>query len=197
MLQKFAHNKRMREKEEERASYFQSKWWIIGMSVFCLGNLLFWSVLALVPQVVLACWQCWAMIITILLAPVILGERVTMGKLISVLIIVAGVVWVVMASPGHYEQYTSKMFWKAVHDVTFISITGAMIALFIALLISQYWDLEPRMSAIRYILIAAIINWYSVLSARCSSGFFLTTVVHQEHDIGFAFWMMLGLMLSC
>merc|ERR1719161_671696 len=198
MVQKYALNKRLKQKEEDRKPYILEKWWMVGMTVFCLGNLLFWSVLALVPQVVLACWQCWAMIITILLAPVILGERVTMGKLISVLIIIAGVVWVVMASPGHYEQYTSKMFWKAVHDVTFISITGAMIALFIALLISQYWDLEPRMSAIRYILIAAIINWYSVLSARCSSGFFLSTVVHKgSGTAGFEFWCLLGLMLAC
>merc|ERR1719161_2149690 len=132
MLQKYAHNKRMmHEKEEERGGYFQSTWWWIGMTVFCIGNLLFWSVLALVPQVVLACWQCWAMIITILLAPIILGEMVTMGKMINVLVIVAGVVWVVMASPGKYEEYSSKKFWAAVHDVTFICITSGMVGLFI------------------------------------------------------------------
>merc|ERR1719473_68823 len=106
MLQKYALNERQNQKEEDRKSYFLMKWWVIGMSVFCLGNLLFWSVLALVPQVVLACWQCWAMVITILLAPVILGEMVTMGKLLNVVIIIVGVVWVVMASPGHYEEYT-------------------------------------------------------------------------------------------
>jgi len=198
MLQKFAHNKRMKEKEEDRQTYFVSKWWWAGMTVFCIGNLVFWSVLALVPQVVLACWQCWAMIITILLAPVILGEMVTMGKLINVVIIVAGVVWVVMASPGQYEEYTSEVFWAAVHDVAFLSITGGMILLFFALLASQYWTLEDRMASLRYILIAAIINWYSVLSARCSSGFFLSTVVHKgSGTAGFEFWCLLGLMLAC
>merc|ERR1719161_3480097 len=144
MLQKYALDKRLKQKEEDRKSYFTMKWWIIGMSVFCVGNLLFWSVLALVPQVVLACWQCWAMIITILLAPIILGEMVTMGKMINVLVIVAGVVWVVMASPGQYEEYTSKKFWGAVHDITFLCITGGMLLLFIALLLSQYWHLEDR-----------------------------------------------------
>merc|ERR1719379_1401429 len=122
------------------------KWWWIGFSLFCVGNLVFWAVLALVPQVVLACWQCWAMIITILLAPVILGEMVTMGKLINVVIIVAGVVWVVMASPGQYEEYPSKKFWAAVHDVWFLSITGAMLILFFVLLASQWWSLESRMA---------------------------------------------------
>merc|ERR1719375_3120127 len=145
MLQKFAHNKRQQQKDDDgKEMYFTSKWWWIGMTVFCIGNLVFWSVLALVPQVVLACWQCWAMIITILLAPVILGEMVTMGKLINVVVIVAGVVWVVMASPGQYEEYTSKVFWAAVHDVVFLSITGGMLLLFIILLLSQWWSLKDR-----------------------------------------------------
>merc|ERR1719161_3521226 len=139
MVQKYALNKRLKQKEEDRKPYILEKWWMVGMTVFCLGNLLFWSVLALVPQVVLACWQCWAMIITILLAPLILGEMVTMGKMINVLVIVAGVVWVVMASPGQYEAYTSKVFWAAVHDVVFLSITGGMLLLFIILLASQFW----------------------------------------------------------
>jgi len=198
MLQKFAHNKRLRQKDEEsKQMYFYSRWWWIGMVVFCIGNLLFWSVLALVPQVVLACWQCWAMVITILLAPVILGEMVTMGKLLNVVVILAGVVWVVMASPGHYEEYTSEQFRAAVHDVVFLSITGGMMILFVVLLASQWWVLEDRMAALRYILIAAIINWYSVLSARCSSGFFLSTVVHQREGISWEFWLLIGMMLGC
>jgi multidrug transporter EmrE-like cation transporter len=197
MLQKYAHNKRMLQKEDERQNYFTSKWWWIGMTVFCIGNLVFWAVLALVPQVVLACWQCWAMIITILLAPVILGEMVTMGKLINVMVIVFGVVWVVMASPAQYEEYSSEQFWAAIHDVVFLSITGGMLILFIVLIASQWWTLKDKLSALRYILIAAIINWYSVLSARCSSGFFLSTVVHQNQGIGFEFWCMLGCMLAC
>lgn len=188
----------MQLKEEDRETYFYSKWWWIGMTVFCIGNLVFWSVLALVPQTVLACWQCWAMIITILLAPLILGEMVTMGKLINVMFIVAGVVWVVMASPAQYEEYTSEKFNAAIHDIAFLSITGGMILLFIALVASQWWDLEERMAALRYILIAAIINWYSVLAARCSSGFFLSTVLHaNNHTVGIQFWILLGCMLAC
>lgn len=198
MLQKYALNKRERMKEEDRPSYFMMKWWWIGFSLFCVGNLVFWSVLALVPQVVLACWQCWAMIITIMLAPVILGEVVTMGKLISVLIIVAGVVWVVMASPAEYEEYTSEQFWAALLYTPFIVITAAMIVFFLVLLVSQLWIFESkRWSAIRFIFIAAIINWYSVLSARCSSGFFLTTVVHDNHHIGIEFWILITCMLLC
>jgi len=197
MVQKYALNKRLKQKEEDRGSYFLEKWWMVGMTVFCLGNLLFWSVLALVPQVVLACWQCWAMIITILLAPLILGEMVTMFKLLNVLVIVAGVVWVVMASPGEYEEYSSKKFWAAVHDVTFICISSGMLALFLLLLASQWWTLSDRKAAMRFVLIAAIINWYSVLAARCSSGFLLSGVLHQnELGIGFEFWLLLGLMLT-
>merc|ERR1719375_3110086 len=80
-------------------AYYCSRLWMIGMGVFCIGNLLFWSVLALVPQVVLACWQCWAMIVTVFVAPCLLGETVNLCKLLSVFIIVVGVIWVVLASP--------------------------------------------------------------------------------------------------
>lgn len=197
MLQKLALNKRLELKEEDRPSYFLDRRWLLGMTVFCIGNLVFFAVLALVPQTVLACWQCWAMVITILLAPLILGEMVTMAKLLNVLVIVAGVVWVVMASPGHYEEYSSRKFWAAVHDVTFICISFSMLGLFIVLLVSQWWELRDRTAAMRFILIAAIINWYSVLAARCSSGFLLSGVLHQnEAGIGFEFWLVLSLMLT-
>lgn len=190
MLQKYAHYRRCREDAQPEVHedtsrsdyYFTDKWWMFGMVTFCIGNLVFWSVLALVPQVVLACWQCWAMIVTIFAAPPLLGETVSMGKLISVIIIVFGVIWVVLAAPRNYEAYMKEHFWDAVLDPAFLAISAAA-AVTLAILLGSILclPLGPKMSSMRYILTAAVINWYSVLSARCSSGFFLNTVVHQDN----------------
>lgn len=178
--------------------YLQCKW-VTGMSVFCLGNLVFWAVLALVPQVVLACWQCWAMVVTVFVAPCLLGETVNLCKLLSIAVIVIGVIWVVIASPGSYEKYEAEAFWESISGVVFLSITAAAVSVLILLLGSfMCFTLSKTMNCIRYILIAAVVNWYSVISARCSSGFLITTIYHAEDIITtrLEFWFLLGAMLT-
>jgi len=197
MLQKYALNHH--EASGRTGSVYLECRWIGGMAVFCLGNLLFWAVLALVPQVVLACWQCWAMIVTVFVAPCLLGETVNLCKLLSVFIIVVGVVWVVLASPQNYEQYEPEEFWKSMGGTVFLSITGCAVFVLIVLL-GSIWFFEPSrlIKCVRYIMIAAVVNWYSVISARCSSGFLITTVYHAEDIITtrLEFWFLLGAMLS-
>jgi len=186
------------EKKATSGAYFCSKWWMFGFAVFCLGNLLFWFGIALVPQVLLACWQCWAMIVTIFAAPFLLGEDVTIWKLGSVVTIMIGIVWVVLAAPQTYQAYTTPVFWKAIEGFFFISITAGIVFALMFLIGSVFFcKMRRRMSAIRYILIAAMINWYSVLCAKTSSGFFITTVYHNDSQVNSAeFWVLLGGMLT-
>lgn len=211
MIQKKAMIKQRQEEQEElegrkerrscqlgcEQAYYCSKLWMIGMGVFCIGNLLFWSVLALVPQVVLACWQCWAMVVTILASPVVLGESVTCMKLTSTLVIIFGVIWVVLSAPSiHSGTYHASDFWSSLQEPSFLIISGTSLLLLIALFASFYfWD-QPRTKSagMRYIVMADIINWYSVLAARCSSAFLITTVYHKQ-EMTWEFWGLLGAML--
>lgn len=196
MLQKHALNHH--EAFGRTGSVYLTCKWISGMAVFCLGNLIFWAVLALVPQVVLACWQCWAMVVTVFLAPCLLGETVNLCKLLSVFIIVTGVIWVVLASPQDYDKYEPHEFWQSMQGVVFLTITGCAIFIFSVLLASIWcYELSKMMKCVRYITIAAVVNWYSVISARCSSGFLITTVYHSEDIITtrLEFWFLLGAML--
>lgn len=176
-------------------TYPFSKAWVFGMAVFILGNILFWSVCSLVPQVVLACWQCWAMVATIFGAPLILGEEVDMCKLLSVVVIIAGLVWVVLASPHTYEKYTYQHLYDSSNNAAFLSITGGALILLVVLVASSCCvKMGARLSAMRYILIAATINWYSVLCARCSSGFFISTVYHKDDHV--VSWLFCGLFVA-
>jgi multidrug transporter EmrE-like cation transporter len=196
MLQKYALN--YYAYYGETSPVYMSKRWIFGMSIFCLGNLIFWAVLALVPQVVLACWQCWAMVVTIFVAPCLLGETVSLWKLLSVIIIVSGVVWVVCASPHEYEKYEAAEFWESISGGVFLTITGGAIVALVVLFGSlAFWTFSRTNRCLRYIFIAAVVNWYSVISARCSSGFLITTIYHAEDIITtrLEFWFLLGAML--
>jgi drug/metabolite transporter (DMT)-like permease len=211
MMQKKAMIRQRQEEQEELEghrelrscqlgcdrAYYCSRFWMMGFSVFCIGNLLFWSVLALVPQVVLACWQCWAMVVTILASPVVLGESVNCMKLTSTLIIIVGVIWVVLSAPSiHSGSYRTEDFWSSMRETSFLVISGIAVLLFIVMFGSFYfWD-QPRTKSagLRYIIMADIINWYSVLAARCSSAFLITTVYHK-HDMSWEFWGLLGSML--
>lgn len=215
MLQKYAiSRKRIEAAEEERllgpppddlswrswcsGNYFCSIKWLLGMGVFCLGNLLFWFAIALVSQVMLACWQCWAMIVTIFMSPCLLGENVTVWKLGSVLVIIIGIIWVVIASPHTYQQYTTAVFWKAMDDPVFLAISaGVVLAVFVGIgSVFCCNEVDQRIAAVRYILIAAMINWYSVLCAKTSSGFFITSVVHKSDQTQSPeFWVLLAGML--
>jgi drug/metabolite transporter (DMT)-like permease len=213
MIQKLAMIHQRQEEQDEREgrmerrtcelgcprAYYCSRLWMMGMGVFCLGNLLFWSVLALVPQVVLACWQCWAMVVTIFASPILLGESLTCFKLTSTFVIIVGVIWVVVASPSHYKSFSIDAFWASLTEPSFLMITAGSGLLLVALLASFYcWDKPGTKSAgLRYIIVADIINWYSVLSARCSSAFFITTVFDDKPQTAtWEFWGLLGAMLT-
>lgn len=193
MVQKYALNTREREEGKEGRSCIErpcvSKCWVLGMTIFCVGNLIFWAVTALVPQVVLACWQCWAMIVTVFFAPPLLGETVSCWKLLSILVIVIGLVWVVLASPSGEEPYTTEQFWTAIRGTSFITITVVSGLVFVSLVVSLFFvKLTPRIGGFRYILIAVLINWYSVLCARCSSEFMITSVhygINQADKLDF------------
>jgi len=212
MIQKRAMIQQRQEEQEEldgsrdrrscqlgcERAYWCSRLWMMGMAVFCIGNLLFWSVLALVPQVVLACWQCWAMVVTILASPIVLGESVTCCKLTSTLVIIVGVIWVVLSAPTiHSGSYRTEEFWSSLREPSFLVISGMSVVLLIAMFGSFYcWD-QPRTKSagLRYIIMADIINWYSVLAARCSSAFFITTL-YDKQNITWEFWVLLGAMLT-
>jgi drug/metabolite transporter (DMT)-like permease len=138
------------------------------------------------------------MVVTIFVAPCLLGETVSLCKLLSVFVIVAGVVWVVCASPHQYEKYEAQAFWNSISGTVFLSITGGAVCLLLALFGSMlFWTFSRQMTCIRYIFIAAVVNWYSVISARCSSGFLITTVYHSEDIVTtrLEFWFLLGAML--
>lgn len=185
----------VRVRETTSAPYGGSVVW----GCFCLGNLLFWFAMALVSQIMLACWQVWAMIVTIFASPCLLGEEVTVWKLGTVLFIIVGIVWVVIASPHTYQQYTTAVFWKAMQDPLFLAITGGVALVLIGTIISIFCccKVSEKMATVRYIVIAVMINWYSVLCAKTSSGFFITSVLDNNNQTGsFEFWVLLSGMLT-
>lgn len=104
----------------------------------------------------------------------------------------------VLSSPGGHETFHTDDFWAAAQDPSFLGITAVSALLLIGLLASFCcWDSPGTKSAgIRYIIIADIINWYSVLSARCSSAFFISTVYDNTPQTAtWEFWGLLGAML--
>mmetsp|Transcript_28678 Transcript_28678/g.60838 ORF Transcript_28678/g.60838 Transcript_28678/m.60838 type:complete len:356 (+) Transcript_28678:208-1275(+) len=163
--------------------YFLSRWWILGLVVFITGHLIGWCGLALGTQVVLSCLNVWSMVVTFVIAPLLLNETVSAYKVASVLLIILGVVIVILYGPRAYRPYTVAVFKHSLDNVLFLS-TSAVVLLCLSVLGARAYrnwrSTTPCLTSTEFTLVAAVIGWYSVLSAKCSVGLLFTSLHYRQ-----------------
>lgn len=196
LMQKGSHNSERQVMEKERKAYFLRSWWLWGFLVFVVGHLLCWFALAMGTQTVLSCLMCWSTVTTIVLAPCCLKETVTVFRLLSVVILIGGCVWVVMSGPREYAVFSVESFSENLDNKYFIAITGLTVIALLSLTVEAILSTKtPRLSALKYTLISAMIGWYSVLSAKCASGLVFTSWHHQENQmVSWETWVIIVFM---
>jgi uncharacterized membrane protein len=193
LVQKYAHM----DGETSWTSYFTSTTWLCGFSIFVLAQILCWCSLALAPQAVLACLTCWSTVVTCVVAPMFLDETVTVFRLISVGIMIFGCTWVIVTGPRVYRVFTVELLIDEVQNTLFLALSGlALIYLVGCSIMAALSKTTPRLSALQYTIAAAVIGWYSVLSAKITSGLFFSSWHHTHNQFDrWESWVMVITML--
>jgi len=191
MIQKSAHNltdeeglplmapQTTSDSQRRKASlYFLSAHWLLGISVFLLGQLLCWAALAYGTQVVLSpASHVWSIIVTFAAAPVLLREKVDGEKIMSLLIISVGVALVILFGPRSYEPYTVELFKQGLDNSPFwCGSAFALLCLAFLGLKAVIRGKDPWLSSPELAALAAVTGWYSVLLSKCSSGLVQTSL---------------------
>lgn len=193
-IQKYAHQ-RMQDDEGESPNtrqsrdctcprYCLSKWWLAGMSVFMCGHVLCFLALGWGTQSVLSCVNCWSMVVTFVIAPVLLGETVSIFRMCSVLVLVFGCVWVIIFGPRKYREYNVEALREgwSIFTVQMCSLLCAAVLLYLVIR-AMITTKRPRITVFQATLTAAMLGWYSVLTAKCTAGLLWTTVYHQNNQL--------------
>jgi len=206
MLQKYAHNQQAQRDSREGhktpdlrcgcvPSYVMNKVWLAGFAVFLMGHLIGWFALGLGPQTVLSCLNCWSMVMTFCVAPCILGEEVTVFRSLCVVILLIGCILVLVHGPRATVDYEVKDFVN-MFDRTVVVVIVVMSVLLAAGVATFTFCSKKGPMAWHFVVLAAMTSWYSVLTAKCSSGLVFTSLYHQENQFGsWITYMLLFLMI--
>lgn len=179
------------------ALYCTSPSWLCGLVVYILAHILCWVSLALGPQTVLASLTCWSTVVTFMIAPSFLGETVTVFRLISVCIMILGCTWVILSGPRTYQVSTVELILLQMQNMLFLMLSGlALMYLLGCAGMAALSNKSPRLSALQYTTIASVVGWYSVLSAKITSGLVFTSWHHNENQFDrWESWAMLVIMI--
>lgn len=202
LVQKHAHKTQeeaagLEGKEVTWTSYITSPIWLCGFGIFLLGHISCWISLALAPQAVLACLTCWSTVVTFVVAPIFLDETVTVFRLMSVCVMIFGCSWVIMSGPRVYRVFTVDILLTGLGNIIFQVLTGlALLYLICCAGMALMSKSSPRLSAFQYVSVAAIIGWYSVLSAKVTSGLVFSTWHHAQNQFDrWESWVMMVTMV--
>jgi uncharacterized membrane protein len=166
----------MRAGAGRRPHYFLSWWWLLGISVFLSGHIVCYVALGFGAQVVLSCLNVWTMVVTFLVAPVLLGETVNSQKALSVAVIIFGVSLVTAFGPREEVEFSVERLVGSLRSESFVEFTALALACGFVLYVRVLYVVDSQRSAFEYAAGAAMLGWYSVLCAKCSSGLLLATL---------------------
>lgn len=189
LLQKYAH------KDSKTTWYFTSSTWLCGFGVFVVAHILCWVSLALSPQAVLACLTCWSTIVCLMLAPVFLGETLTVFQFLSMCIMFCGCALVIWSGPRVYTVLTVPMLLAQSQNVYFlVQSCLALLYLLGCACVAALSNRRPRLSALHYATIAAVLGWYAVLTAKITSGLVFSSWHHTQNQ--FDRWESWGMLVT-
>jgi len=211
LMQKHAHRILSNQDDDEVrggcccklfSGYCTDKTWAFGFAIYLSGHILCWGSMALGTQTVLSCLMCWSTVMTMLLAPVVLGEVVTTFRLCSITMMLFGATWVTFFGPRNTAVYTVQVLRAEFGNIAFQEISAIVLlalAVFAVVAMLQKNGRQNRagsLSDFYLTIIAAIVGWYSVLFAKCVSGLLFTSWHYREMQfLTWEAWIMTASML--
>lgn len=188
MLQKLSH----RRAKASQWGYWSDSKWLLGLSLWIIGQLLCWFSDGLANKSLLACFNCWNIVVVFALAPFCLGEAANPKTGLGVAIIVVGCLWVIGAGPREYYEQTTVTINQSWASPSVLYAAGFS-TLFV--LVMYFRSAAGRVvSPVEFASVSAVFAWFSVLLSKCASALLVTTV-HTENQLGhWQFWAFLSAM---
>lgn len=185
MLQKRAHS--FLKGEDPR--YWTDWRWLLGLLVWFCGQALSWLADGLANKSLLACFNCWNIIIVLVLAPWAFRETVSKNAMLGALIVVGGCVWIVVFGPKTYYEQTLHSIADGFSKNSFLCVLGVSLCVPASVFARCVYRSWSRPSAEEYAILSAFCAWYAVLASKCTSMLFLTTVRTKNQMNSWEFYM--------
>jgi len=133
VLQKLSHTRN--EHSEKPIVYYRQPWWLIGLSIFLISQVLNLISMSMAPQVMLSCLGATALIFNTVFASLILGEELHGMEVGCMVGIACSVVMVIATTPVIAATSAPELILHEIVDplfeVHFIVMTGCLFALLV------------------------------------------------------------------
>lgn len=191
MIQKKAHRQCRDNKDLTDKWYFLNPMWLGGLLVFFVGHVFCCIGSALGAQTVLACFNCWTMVLTCLFASCMLGESLSLGKIFAISRLVFGCVLVAIHGSRQYDMLTVEKIHQSLTGVVFLGLCACSLLVAIILTSRMFAERQTQKSKmLNYLLLAAQGGWYAVLISKTLSGLTFTSLYHQDDQMNLEFWIL-------
>jgi uncharacterized membrane protein len=176
-----------------RRPYYLEPRWLMGGLIWVLGNLVCWVALGLAPQSILAAINCWNIVITLVIAPWLLGEPVSTRTCSSALLLACGTGWVVFAGPKNYQQHTVPLILSALTKWQSILVLGLSVVFLLTMSTLAYhrWQasFSQTLSYLQFTAVSATFAWYATLLSKSTAKVLVASVqLHQPLYLNPVFW---------
>mmetsp|Transcript_90006 Transcript_90006/g.263100 ORF Transcript_90006/g.263100 Transcript_90006/m.263100 type:complete len:455 (-) Transcript_90006:3-1367(-) len=215
VLQKHAHQKCLEEADAEvkdendptrcmtdRSCYLFHWRWILGLAIFAAGNAVTWVALGMGPNSVLACFNSWNIIFSMVVAPMFFGERVPREAKLSAVLLIGGCIWVTIAGPRSYRLHTVDSINMLFARFPFTLCCVACFTILVAAKIKHWFWQGTRVwsaaTSVQITSMASIFACYAVLFSKCTSMLVQSSVATNVSQVGYwQFYLWAGATVVC
>lgn len=185
----------------ERPYWMQTRW-LLGGLIWLIGNLVCWVALGLAPQSILAAINCWNIVITLVIAPKLLGEPVSTHTAWSALLLAFGTGWVVTCGPKAYQQHTVVLILEALkkpQSIVALLMSFVFLASMSVIAFNRWRGMASQtLSHLQFTAISATFAWYATLLSKSTAKVLVASVqLHQSLYLNPAFWLLAALFPLC
>jgi hypothetical protein len=182
--------------------YWMESRWLLGGAIWIAGNFICWIALGLAPQTILAAINCWNIVITLVIAPRLLGEPVSKQTTMSAALLAFGTGWVIAFGPKAYQMHTTDLILEALKKPQSI-IAFAMTSMFLLTMsIVGYtrWQnkVSETLSYFQFTAISATFAWYATLLSKSTAKVLVASMqLQQSLYLNPYFWVLASAFPIC
>lgn len=165
VLQKYSHM--LNSISTRSVVYYRQPWWLVGISIFAIAQVINLISMSLAPQVMLSCLGATALIFNAVFARIILEEELHAFEVGVMLGMSVAVVMVIATTPvPHTGELTLGEIIEPVMSVQFLAIAACLfISLFLLRLLvldAKYVTQVPDIEPATWVLCSAAASGYTV-----------------------------------
>lgn len=188
--------------KESQGRYWEQGDWLVGGLLWLVGNAVCWLAAGLAPQSLLACLDCWNVIVTLAVGHLIFGERLSRGMALSCTLLLASCCWVITAGPKAYREETVDLIFESCFSRQTACIVlvsgGFLLGLAAVAYRRREVSLATSLSCLELTAVSGTLAWYTSVLSRSLAALLVTSMRNHgseyQHPL---FWILLAVFLPC